>query len=99
MNKSIYSLSRWSIESKHKSNIIPGDYIYQAIVDLSGTDLPTNIECVWISKDNFDNLVKGVYTFDWDFDSKDKIILFDENGNKISPVKKPVTNEEINNVR
>jgi len=87
---SIYSVSssdRWKVSLKGKSKILENDIIYQVIIGFcdDGNDYYDLVE--FISKENYDNLMNGKYTFKAFPYSNQKIIIFDENNNIVPLVK------------
>lgn len=79
----IYKIERWKVLLKGNSKIKEGDIIYQVTIGCcdDGNEYYDLVE--FISKDNYDNLMTGKYSFKAFPYSNQKIIIFDENNNII----------------
>lgn len=83
----IYDPENWRIIYKGKSKISDDDYIYQMIIGYCDGDLSSGEICIFISKQNYENILSGIYSikkFPYAFQ---KIILFDKENNIIPLVK------------
>ena len=92
----IYSPENWKIILRSKSKISSDDYIYQVIIGWCDDEIAPGVICEFISKENYDNILKGnisVKSFPY---NSQKIILFDKDDN-IIPLLKFKSSEEHNN--
>ena len=83
----IYGIERWKILLKGNSKIDENDIIYQVTIGCcsDGNDYYDLVE--FISKDNYDKLMNGKYTFKSFPYSNQKIIILDNNNNIIPLIK------------
>lgn len=81
----IYDKGKWRVIDKKRSNYKNSVYVYQVIIGEKNNPAPYNEICTFISKDNYDNIMSGKYSFIKAPYSQEGIVIFDEN-NKIVPL-------------
>ncbi len=85
--QTIYKLDKWVKELEAKSKLNNEDTIYKMIIGYYDDEYVSGNICEFISKDNYEKLVKGEYTYKVFPYSVQKIIIFDKNGNVVTLVK------------
>jgi len=83
----VSNIDRWRVLLKGDSKILKDDIIYEVIIGScsDGNEYYDLIE--YISKENYDSIMNGKYTFKAFPYSNQKIIIFDENNNIVPLVK------------
>ena len=89
----IYNPKKWEIILEGKSKLLPDDYIYQMSIGWCDDELSSGEICIFISKENYDNLLKGQYWFQSFPYNTQKIIIFNKN-NEIIPLVKGQNDSE-----
>ena len=89
----IYEAKNWNLlGSPSKSAILEGDYVGRYVIGENPNDHISYVYIAYLSIDNYKRILEGKYTYDIDLTSSDKVILYDENGNRIPLVKTPDSN-------
>lgn len=83
----IYDPEKWRIFLEGKSKILDDDYVYQMIIGYCDDELSFGEICEFISKENYEKILNGVYSIKkFPYHSK-KMILLDKENNIIPLVK------------
>ncbi len=85
--QTIYKLEKWVKESEGKSKINEDDIIYKMIIGYYDDSIISGNICEFISKENYERLMKKEYTYKVFPYSVQKILIFDKQGNVVSLVK------------
>ena len=83
----IYSLKNWKVIYGSKSKINKDDYIYQISIGYCEDELDSGEICLFISKENYDNLLSGKYFAKIFPYCNQKIIIFNNDYNVIPLIK------------
>lgn len=83
----IYSLGNWNIVMQGKSKIVVGDYIYQVMIGFCDDELSYGPIYEFISKEVYENILNGKYSYEAFPYSVQKLVVYDENSNVVSLVK------------
>jgi hypothetical protein len=89
----IYSPDKWKIIFEGKSRIIQDDLIYKMEIGYCDDELSQGEIYIFISKENYEKILNGIYTINTFPYSNQKIIITDENNNVITLIKGKEDNE------
>lgn len=94
----IYNPEDWITVLKGKSKIVEDDYVYQMIIGYCFDEVSSGEISIFISKQNYENILNGVYSIEKFPYSIQKIILFDKENNVV-PLVKGKCDEEYTDIQ
>ena len=83
----IYSPDKWKIVLEGRSKIVLDDYIYKLVIGNCDDELSYGPIYEFISKEVYENILNGKYSYKIFPYSVQKLVVYDENNNVISLVK------------
>lgn len=83
----VYSPDKWEIVMEGKSKIVPDDYIYKLVIGNCYDELSYGLIYEFISKEVYESILNGKYSYKAFPYSVQKLVVYDENKNAVSLVR------------
>lgn len=85
--KHIFKPEQWKIVLEGKSKLVEDDYIYKMLIGYCDDEISYGDIVEFISKQNYENILNGIYSVKYFPYSEKPIVIFDKDNNVVPLVK------------